>query len=542
MIDIKKITAKIRDAVYGLDVRESIAEAFDATYDNEQEHKRETEERINTYKEDTDKKIDIQNDRIDEILERYDEVISSGTDELNIIEIMDARAPFATLRQRLDCADIKIGSVEEGINKTLTVINDEGEITAVINKDKSQFSKLEVANLVCNNVVSVQNAVKLYVNAVTGDNGNNGLTEDTAFKTIQQAINTLEKHLNGAVFIYIAPGTYDEKINILSFQGWGTLNIVLSENVIINGEIVVNACSSAIKLSGNTTSKAVLNHNTTRTNAVSVFTSAYVLIENFIVNGNADTKYTVNINTGSGVSIKNCEINNSTIAAITAFECSKIYAINNKGNNHSQYSVYSASGSTICMYNTIPDAPQENWCNTGVLYGTAVKTPGNTTIMPDVYQNKNYGSVNQFTYRQVGNRDAVYQGKYDSKNGDNYLHYGMYVLDSDKIRTEMKNKTIHTVNITVRRYEEGQGIGQPSEVSLKFWGSTAKTNASKPVLLKEYITVKNIKKGQTITFSMPAAFIQDVLNSNVNSLVLYTADGSSYCRMADDFDMEIIYK
>ena len=490
-------------------------------------------------------------ENIEENKTNIEEVKTNGSDVAKELkkDIEDTIGDFESLKEKIDDLEEKSMNINDIIlggaeNRTVRILNEDNEMVALINKDQTSFNYMDIAKLTCPNAILKQDALTLYVDATNGDDSNDGLTKETAFKTIMKAINCLDKFLNGNVIINVSEGSYIEKVSIQGFLGQGTLSFNFSENVVITGEIYIGSCTSPIRINGNKNVKTVLNHTTTKINAVGVFTSQYIILDNFVINGNDNTKYCVNINQGTSMSIKNSELYNSTTSAIVAFECSKGYVINCIGTNHSQYSIYSGSGSTICIANTIPDAPEENWNLTGMIYGTAVKTSGESIVeKPEVFESKNYTSTNQCTYRAVGNRQYVYQGKYDSKNGDNYLHYGMYILDSDKMRSELSGKTIKAVNLTVKRFEEGQGIGQPILANLKFWGSTAKNNSKKPTLLsKEYITIKDVKKGSTVTVEMPNNFIEDVLNNNVNSLVLFTADGSSYCRMDDLFDLEVIYK
>lgn len=550
MVDIKQLTRKIREAIYGLDVREIIAQGFDAVYDNELEHEANTKKQINDYKEDTDEKIQAQNQRINELNEHYNQVITSGGD--SVLEIVDARVPFNTLKEKLNdieeksmnVKDISLGAVSEEENRTLKVYNNDGEMIAIIDKDNTSFNYMEIAELTCENVISKQTALNLYVDANTGDDANDGLSSMTPFKTIMRAVNMLNKYLTANVKIYIATATYNENLVFEGFMGLGSL-YVYCNRATINGDIYINSCTTAIRLYGEDADNlATLNHTSSRQSAITIYTTPYAFLQYFEINGNANTKFCVEGNQGGSGAIKSSILNNSNISAVVGYECSNLYVVGCKGSGHTQYSIYSASGSTICLSNTIPDAPKDNWSTTGFIHGTATKTPSVVTSTPEVSLVKTYGSTKQISYRAVDgwSRTAVYQGKYDPSNSDNYLHYGAFVLDSSAMRTDLNGRSIQAVKVTMKRYKEGQGINQPVTVDLNIYGSTTLGSGSKPALTKKYTTVKNVSKNQTVTFTLPNSFVTDVLNNNINSILLYTANGSSYCRMDTTFSIEVTYK
>lgn len=116
-------------------------------------------------------------------------------------------------------------------------------------------------------VEKTTNTITYYVNASTGSDTNNGLTESTPFATIQHAIDILPKWLEHTVKIRLAPGTYGG-ITITGFHGnsyglaelraGGRLEIVggsesanntTEENYVVNG-VLIGANSTQIRLTG----------------------------------------------------------------------------------------------------------------------------------------------------------------------------------------------------------------------------------------------------------------------------------------------------
>ncbi|MBU7320265.1 hypothetical protein [Paenibacillus oleatilyticus] len=65
--------------------------------------------------------------------------------------------------------------------------------------------------------------LKLYVNASTGNDANDGKTTATAFKTIQKAVNSVPQVVNHLYEIIITAGIYNEEVTIAGFTGAGAL-------------------------------------------------------------------------------------------------------------------------------------------------------------------------------------------------------------------------------------------------------------------------------------------------------------------------------
>lgn len=337
--------------------------------------------------------IGTNTDKITKIEEDIKELAASGGDTGAMFEIQEAKAPFATLKEKLtdieenassNTDDIKLGAIEEGVNRELVLYDDDLQAIATISKNKSNFNKLEVGELYCTNVLSKQKGINLYVNGTSGNDNNNGLTTGTAFKTITKAINSLNKYLLADVNIYVTETTYNEELIFEGFCGLGTLTLNL-KTATINGDILINSCTTAVRILGtSTTVTATLNHTSSNKSACRIHTSPYAYIQYLKIVGGSNTTYGVEVNLGGGAAIKHNIINNTSTSAVVAFECSRAYVIGCKGSNNAQYSIYSASGSTVCLSTSIPDAPKENWNTTGFIHGTAPKTAATTLINEEI--------------------------------------------------------------------------------------------------------------------------------------------------------------
>lgn len=90
-----------------------------------------------------------------------------------------------------------------------------------------------------------------YYVSTTGSDSNDGLTEATAFRTIQHAIGIIPKNLNGCIAtIKVVNGTYNETLNINRYFG-GELTITdVSNRYSIIGGVEIRRCSAVVTIVG----------------------------------------------------------------------------------------------------------------------------------------------------------------------------------------------------------------------------------------------------------------------------------------------------
>lgn len=124
---------------------------------------------------------------------------------------------IGSLNTNVNALDTEIGNIGNTVNAHLA------EITQVPTANKIpkalQTGKLDIG------WIGTSSNITYFIDGVNGNNANNGLTEGTAFKTIQYAIDKLPKLINHVVVINVMPGTYDEEVRIFGFYGDGALNI-----------------------------------------------------------------------------------------------------------------------------------------------------------------------------------------------------------------------------------------------------------------------------------------------------------------------------
>lgn len=166
---------------------------------------------------------------------------------------------------------------------------------------------------------------RFYVNATTGNDNNDGLTEGSAWKTITRAmahVSTLD--INHSIFVIVASGTYDETVTVNTSGMDGALNISggsLEEPAKIKGINVIStplAGGVAFNYFEITQGYAKILAGRTRLSRMSsTISTAYVV---FVYGGFCN--------------ITNCNFSNCTSAAISVYYEGLVISEGNTGTNN----------------------------------------------------------------------------------------------------------------------------------------------------------------------------------------------------------------
>lgn len=180
-------------------------------------------------------------------------------------------------------------------------------------------------------------AITYYVNATTGNDNNDGLTSETAFKTIQHAVNLIPEILTYDVYIRLASGTYLEDVTIKGHSGCGYLSLI--GNSSNNTTYIINKIHVAYN------SNKIYLEGFTVTDMVSISACIYAEIQNVINITSSTASYGIDVVYGSTVNINGCTLSNKK-AGIRAW-ASTVTAGNNSGTGNT-YGLYSINGAIIC--------------------------------------------------------------------------------------------------------------------------------------------------------------------------------------------------
>lgn len=543
---------KIRDAVYGLDVREAIASGLEEAGYYVDKTKKDTDKLIENQNElikYQNSKIDRQNDRIEEIHNHYKEVIQSGGD--SILEIVDARVPFANLKDKLDymervalesSEDIIIGGLRD---KKFIVTDEDGETMGIISKEGINFEEITVKNIVSSSVVGTQKAKTLYVDAVKGNDANSG-TEAYPFKTIQAAINSLNKFLLSNIAIIVKAGTYNEEIKLYGFTGPARMEITFNTGVVLNGDIVALGNTARLFIYGGNNKLAHEIYNTGYPGVIVAESTNYLYIKQLIINGNVGADHGIVSRRGSNVYVTDCTIDNiSNGTALVAQENSTLVVHETIGKGN-KYGLKAQYGGTIYVHSKVPVATTQTVsASHGQIIGTPTPTTSTTSsssttggsVTEVILKPSSIGShrsVDGWTSSSATHR--LYMGKYNSKNGNTYNWRGLMQYTTSDVVNKLGSKTIVSATIAINRKSSG---GDYSTVSVKLYGSTAKVgSASRPPLTYEYGVLGSASKGKDAVFNLPIKAITDLKAGNINSLVLAYADGTSEVRNYSIYELD----
>lgn len=227
-------------------------------------------------------------------------------------------------------------------------------------------------------------AALTYYVRTDGNDANTGLanTAGGAFKTIQKAINSVPKHVDHLVNIYVAAGTYVEDVTIKDFNGsteifiYGGSSLVTAANYLVNS-IYVYGCVNQIYIQGFT---AISTARPGFSFVNSVF-GQLVYCRNVT---SASGQSGANASNHSSARISACEFSNRN-GGLEATQGSTIVSANNIGTGN-QYGIYANDGGVISKEGTQPTGTTpEHAYNRGIITSGVLNPWGDNTNVSRTY-------------------------------------------------------------------------------------------------------------------------------------------------------------
>ncbi|MEG0667847.1 MAG: phage tail spike protein [Clostridium sp.] len=435
-----------------------------------------------------------------------------------------------------------VGTKTVASAKGFNILDSKGESIGSLAED-SGLTILTANKVYANNIVSIyEGASALYVNSSYA-----GVSDGTSakpFKNMADCLNSFyvgnKTHLAYPVTIHvISNGLPDSSITIKGFSG-NLLQInfpvnfkwVGIEDIGTNACFMIDNCTSRIFIWGNKSDWNSKNGALLQCNRQRVFrvkNSSAVVIHKCNLFSPPST--VIEIYEGSTVQLEQVDFGRSW-HDVACHENSKVYMTHCCGNSEIMCSIESGSTLTIGRNNSTDVRPigqvldhSGQFVNKGTTGGGSqgshfdpLPIPPTTTVTGswDLTSWSHSGSYWQDT------RD-IYQGNYGYGN-----HIG-YMLPPSSCKSTIASATINSASLFIRRKNGG---GSSGAVPMYLWGSNQNSlgSGSSAGASRNYGHIGSLAWGQSGTFTIPVQAINDYKSGIINSLCLYTSDGSNYFR------------
>lgn len=526
-MNIKELIQKIRISCYGIDVREAIASGFEGMVAEEEKHK----EEISLL-------VDNHASLVNQVLEKFDRIIASGTENPNMLEIVEARGEYKSLLERLNAEQLKDILVGLEANRKFKAFDDLGELLGTIDNTGIYFNSIEAGYVNSPSIIGVVEGGTYHIDNSTASTYSLGGSEKT-FNSLSECVAYFKnKVINGNLTINIKAGIYNEHVYIENILGSGKIVFNLENGVVINGGLYFYGLNKQVFINGN---NAIVNHGaeTTMANgAIYVENCTFVNIALLQVIGiNNISDWGIIAYNGGNVRVDRCNISgfNHWGSALSCQGLSKLVAIDCVGENNNK-SVHALNGGVVVASGKIPHASTQgnnDTTSTITTNGAVMSRPNtssDTPIAPPNTENPtttytvnaskvaswcgNYGwdlTVGSYKHK-------LYQGKYYSSYPDTWNWRGYIGYTRADIANVINGKEIVGAKILLARKSVG---GDYSTVKVRLYGTTSTGTGSAPSLNFDYGYVAVIKKGESIWVDLPQLAITHIKNNNIAGFVLY---------------------
>lgn len=269
----------------------------------------------------------------------------------------------------------------------------------------------------------------------------------------------------------------------------------------LNGHLTVTDCVPKLRFWG-------LNVACASGNAVTV-TRAYVQIGSYD-SVTATNGYALYATEGGKIRAVGTTLNGKTCGR--ADYGGWLYMGNTKGAGNT-YAVDSTDGGIICLFGTIPTGTKHR-ANGGILQDDSTGTSGGGGTTPTSTTTVSAPLTSARTYQSGGSgwlstTDTVQQGL-----NAGYQHFAVIQFST----SGWSGKTIASGELTIHRLSGGKG----GPITVKLMTTTSAAGSGTPTgTYTNYGVIGTIDRGETATFSIPAAALQEIANGTRTSLMLY---------------------
>jgi phage minor structural protein len=283
-----------------------------------------------------------------------------------------------------------------------------------------------------------------------------------------------------------------------------------AEKPVLAGYIYLTDCPCGVRI-GNMQILARQAASSVGTNR-----NCLLILENCIINRGAYAGNCVHVDYGASAYISGCEFygGRGLYAAPTA----RVTMTNCKGGDFADYAA-SSNGATVLCGGTIPAGTYSKG-NNGILDTTGCTQDAGTGSTPPAAETVvSYDATSSGYYRTAWQSGSQMRQGYTG-----YELTGWFRFDNAGIRAALSGKTIKDAKLRLRRIS---GLGVSTAIKVRLYGTTKGSKSGgqpdRPIL---YGNIGTIGNGKTVTFTIPAAAISDLVSGAINGFVLYARDGA----------------
>ena len=426
--------------------------------------------------------------------------------------------------------------------KILGKANEKGEREEIGSlAEESGLTVLRANKVYATNVISVyESSNVIYVNPTVSAEGDG--SQSKPYKTLNQCLHDRfyrgrATYLTTNVTIQVqgSGDLIDTSLNIIGFSGKGILTInfastlVLKTNTVIN----INSNSTSVILNGGrggpTSNDGCRIVNGQSNPCILIANCTYVNIERFRFSSTVTSDAAIRVHASALKTLSN-DYGNGFNNCVNATDNSNCFSFNESGSPR-QNCYYVDGGSFYCVgaRGQVTNVPG------GTFYENIgyAKNHGNYTVRQSVQGSASgSGTVRTETWNmssQSYNMQGWWNDGRDVMQGNwGYGNNIGYMIPPSSCRSTISGSSIKNVQIYIRR-KSGGGIS--GSVSLYLKGSTQNSlGGGVNNYNQNYGYIGSLAWGQEAWFSVPNSVAEHLKSGVINSLCLYTSDGSDYFR------------
>ena len=461
--------------------------------------------------------------------------------------------------ERSEGGTLSLGGPNNG-NGQLIVYDDNGLIVGDLDATKGGFTNLYVGNFSADNVLNSNNkTLQFIVYPDTGNDNNNGLTNATAFQTIQKALDSIPKHNNGRVEIYIkADVVFNEyEVHIQGFFGSGSIALYFN-GAQHNGMIYIIQNVQRIELYSGFVNQ-IKGTAYLRDGTISVIRTLDVYMKDMQVYSRANVDFGVKVR-ASHCTIDSCNFYDSTTAGVNAEYGGYVEMINDNYGSGAWSGIRAVgTGRIAVLNNTVPLGTiniETLWGGevVGTITSHQAGTPKTLVAPPlnSIFQVEGARSWNSKTKTWNMNNNFIYQGELQTKKtgvwGEFITEYngnwkGCFWFNNAAIISALTGRTVISARIKLKRLTYG---GFSGSYLADLW--TTPTDINQAGTTTEPVADYKIGGGTIYSWgeddyiSVPPWIIDGIFSGDYKGFMLYSSSGANYMIFDNFAQLEITYQ